>query len=321
MKDLFRASSVICGITRSLPIFFLFLVCIILSLSGCAQSVTKPPPATIDAAELAGLSDEKPKESILDKTTEQLLASGWTYLATGSAGLARLHFQTALQKAPQSAEAFIGLGKVEYHVRNFPAAALYFRKAAEFDPDNVPALVGAVRALRRANRLDEAESFLLRALAVGPDNLQVLSERAILHDLLGQEDLAEPIYMQILERNPKQAATLNNLGVNRFLDQAYGDAIVYFRQALLLDGDSPRLKNNLAMAYALNGDEPKALRLFTETVGEAGAYNNLGYLYLTINRLDDAERTLNKALELNPRFYERAQENLDRVRELRSQAN
>lgn len=321
MKDMVCAFQAMCRKFWSLPLSSLFLVCIILVLSGCARSVTKPLPATIGAAELAGLSDEKPKESILDKTPEQLLASGWTYLATGSAGLARLHFQTALQKSPQSAEAFIGLGKVEFHLRNFPAAALYFRKAAELDPDNVPALVGAVRALRRANRLDEAETLLLRAQAIAPDDLQVLSERAILHDLLGQEDLAEPIYRQILERNPKQAATLNNLGVNRLLDQAYGDAIVYFRQALLLDGKSPRLKNNLAMAYALNGDEPKALRLFTETVGEAGAYNNLGYLYLTINRLDDAERALNKALELNPRFYEKAQENLDRVQELRIQAN
>ena len=157
----------------------------------------------------------------------------------------------------------------------------------------------------------------MRARALAPNNAEVLSERAILYDLQGREELAEPIYRQILESNPKQAITLNNLGINRLLDQSYGEAIVYFRQALLQDSDNPRLKNNLAMSYALNGDEPKALQLFSETVGKAAAYNNLGYLYLTIGRLDAAERALNKALELNPRFYTKAQENLDRVQELK----
>ena len=129
--------------------FILFWAAI--SLTGCARSIIKPLPASIDAAELAGISDQKPKESILDKAPEQLINAGFTYLTMGNPQLARLHFQAALQKEPQSAEALLGLGKTENMAGNFALAALYYRRAAELDPTNVQALIGAVQALRKDN--------------------------------------------------------------------------------------------------------------------------------------------------------------------------
>jgi Flp pilus assembly protein TadD len=143
-------------------------------------------------------------------------------------------------------------------------------------------------------------------------------ERAVIYDLTGRETLAEPLYREILKRAPDQAASHNNLGLNQLVQGRYSEAAVSFHKALELDPTRARIRNNLATAYVMLGDEASALDLFTETIGKAGAYNNLGYLYMTQGRLEDAERTLRMALELNPRFYKRAQENLDRVERMKS---
>ena len=68
------------------------------------------------------------------------------------------------------------------------------------------------------------------------------------------------------------------------------------------------------------GESEKALRIFTNTVGEAAAYNNVGYLHMTQGRFEEAEQFLKKAMTSNPKYYERAQENLDRLAQLRRTA-
>ena len=284
-----------------------------LLLPGCSQSVNKRIPSAATAAGLAGLPEEPNENSILNKSAEELLASGYAYLSMQNPGLARMHFAAALEKDPTLSEAYVGLGTIEQKSGNISGAIRFFTKAAESDPSNITPLIKLSQALRQDSKLDQAEKSILKATEMAPDDLQVLAERAILHDQRGTPELAEPIYHQILERDPKRADIINNLGVNYMLREQYDDAIATFRQALQLNRSNSRIKNNLAAAYALSGDEQNALRVFTGTIGKAQAYNNLGYLYMTAGRLDDAERVLNKAIELNPRFYTRAQENLDRV--------
>ena len=74
---------------------------------------------------------------------------------------------------------------------------------------------------------------------------------------------------------------------------------------------------NLALAYALSGEPGKALQLFGVSVGKAAAYNNVGYLLMVQNHVQDAELALARALEANPLFYARANENLELLETMR----
>lgn len=302
-------------------LYLLALLCLAVLLTGCSKSAHSKIPVTANAAALTGLGAEDPGSKLLAKSVEELVDGGRAYMAMGNPDLARLHYTIALQKEPTSSAAYLGLAKLSENTGNYEQATHFYRKAVELDSASVEGLVGIIRTLRYDNHMDEAEIAVQRALKTSPGDLRVLSERAILHDLMGRPELAEPIYRQILENNPQQATILNNLGISQMLRRDYQAASHYFRQALELDRNNPRIKNNLAMVYALNGDEQNALRLFTDTLGEAAAYNNLGYLYLTNGRLDDAEHALRKALELNPQFYQKAQQNLDRVEQLRHSGN
>jgi len=85
-----------------------------------------------------------------------------------------------------------------------------------------------------------------------------------------------------------------------------------------MDPQNPRILNNLATAYLFSGNEGQALQLFRRVVGEAEAYNNIGFLYLSQKQWDKAEAAFNRAQEVNPRYYQRASRNLETLREARA---
>jgi len=127
-------------------------------------------------------------------------------------------------------------------------------------------------------------------MAVDPKDINVIKELAMIYDLMGKENLSGPLYHEILAMAPDQAANHNNLGLNYMVRGEYPEATLSFLQALALDKDNLRIKNNLASAYLLSGDKENSLAIFKGTVGEAEAYNNVGY-----------REEVNKKMEYNQR--------------------
>jgi tetratricopeptide (TPR) repeat protein len=293
----------------------------IIALSGCTESVRKVSYVADDAAGLQSLSPKDGISSLQKKSPQELVNSGFIYLANQNVKLAELHFATAIDKDPKMADAFIGLGRTEMLRGNYRRALIAFSKARELKPDSVPAIIGEAQALRSEGKLNAAIKKINEAMTVKPDDISVLKELALVYDLMGKENLSGPLYLEIVEKSPDQAASHNNLGLNYMVREEYPEAILSFLQALELDRESSRIKNNLASAYLLNGDKDNALNIFKATLGEAIAYNNIGYLLMTQGHFDEAEKALNKALQLDPRHYVRAQENLERLHGMRQAAH
>lgn len=299
------------------PLFLLYLIA---TLTACTQSVHKVTYAAQDAASLQAMSAKENSSQLKSKTPEELLTLGNIYLESQNLPLAKLHFVSALEKNQNLAGAYVGLGRIEMQNGQYPAALSLFTRAVEINPQLLPAIVGQAQALRFEGKMSEAVKKINEAMLVSRDDLAVLNELAIVYDLMGRENLAEPLYREIVEKSPDVAASHNNLGMNQMVRGQYPGAILSFLQALSLEPRNERIKNNLATAFALHGDGEKALKIFSGTVGEAGAYNNLGYIYMTQGRFDEAETYLVKALAANPRFYQKAQDNLDQLQQLRRAA-
>jgi Flp pilus assembly protein TadD len=289
-------------------------------LAGCSETVRKVRPMVTEAPAFAQSGKPGDESSLAQKNPQELVIAGFAYLAAGNASLARLHFVYALKRDPKSSAAYLGLADIDYRSRDYPSALLKYQKAEELQRDNLEAILGQAQVHRQMGKLNLANEQVSRAMKIAPNDIRVLNELAINYDLQGEEKLAAPLYREIALKNPEQAAPFNNIGVNYLSQGRYAEAIVNLSKAYLLDEKDERIRNNLAMAFALYGQENQALKLFTKTLGEAAAWNNLGYLYMTQGHYEDAERALKKALELNPKFYERAQENLDRLEQLRFSA-
>lgn len=306
-----------------MPLEFMKLLrCLILTgtvvfLASCAAT----GPESRSNRTVAGLDNQTEENNQLaNKTPTELVSYGRDYMNSGNLALARIHFIMAVSKQPEMAEAYVALGDLEFRSGNYPAAFEHFDRALSKDNGLLSAHLGQSRALRQQGLLDKAVESVNAALAIAPSDTSVTMELAAVYDQMGSSNLSDPLYLDIISREPNNAAAYNNLGLNQLVREEYQEAILSFVRALNLQPSNQQISNNLAAAHALNGDEFTAVNLFKETVGEAAAYNNIGYLYMTQGRFDKAEKALRTAISLNPRFYSRAQANLDRLQEMRRQA-
>lgn len=287
------------------------------SLSGCTK--TQRPALRTDLPLTSG-AEISPDESrrIENLPAEEVLQRGQLALASGDYRLAAVYFSTVLNKEPESVPACLGLGQAALAAGDYGTARTLIDEVLIVEPDSVPALTARGRILSASGKLDGAIADFSRSLEKEPNNTAVLTELAMTFDRIPERVIeAEPLYRKVLELSPESAAARNNLGFNFLLQGRVEEAVTILSGALALDAKNPRILANLATAYLLKGDKAKALQIFRQTVGEAEAYNNIGYLYMTQSRWDDAEKSFRKALELSPRYYVRAGANLERLHELR----
>lgn len=291
----------------------------LLALSACTQSEMQLRPK-------ANLSPELTREangtrSLEDFPVAELLQRGNMALNEGNTSLAQTHFTLALEKDPESAAAQLGLAQVVLAAGDRHSARALVEQALKKEPDNGAALTLRGRILRDQGSLDAAAADFSRALLDSPDNPLFLSELAITYDR-GPRRIAEAetLYRRVVELLPESPGALNNLGFNLLLQGRPTDAVPILSAALSLDPKNTRILGNLATAYLLRGDEDKALTLFRRSVGEAKAYNNLGYLYMTQGRWSEADLAYTKALETSPSFYVRADANRKTLQALRDQS-
>jgi Flp pilus assembly protein TadD len=291
----------------------LLLVAATLLPCGCTTTTTVKPNQS------ALQQDASFEDTSLGKMSiDELLTKGYALLAEEKLSMARIHFMAALRRDPESIGAFLGLGELGYRSGDYPAALVNYQRAGALDPQNLAAVLGQVRTLRQQGNFAPLGELMSRAMTIAPNDPHVLTELAITYNLQGQSTLATPLFAEVAEHSADQAAAFNNIGVNQISRREYREAVVSLQQARQLNPTDQQIGNNLAMALALAGEEQQALALYGKTVGEAAAWNNLGYLYMTQGRHDDAERALRRAIDVNPRYYRKAKENLDRLEQLRS---
>jgi len=124
------------------------------------------------------------------------------------------------------------------------------------------------------------------------------------------------LYQQDSWLNPGNGLIYNNLGVSYSLAGNYKKAVVAFHRAIDLNYREGKVYNNLAMALANLERYDEALDAFKKVGGEAVAYNNMGCIYMSRGMFEDAVRSFEKAIELEPGYYAKAGDNLKKAKVL-----
>ena len=300
------------SVRQGITFAFCFLI-----LCSCTTTIEQPQTGLTELSSQPR-ADKNDPARLKNLSLVELLQNGNAYLESNDTQLAGLHFQAALEREPGSAAALTGLGEIQRRGGDLNGARAAYSKALENDDRYLPALLATAKVSRAQGDNETAKAILTKALSSDPENITVLTEMGLLYDSLGQENLAEPLYAKVVALRLDLAFGYNNLGYNYLLQERYTEAIATLSRSLSLDPGNKRTRNNLGAAYALYGDEERALQIFEKGVGKAAAYNNIGYIYMTKGQWDKAEKAFKYALDLNPRFYQRAQENLDRLNRLRS---
>lgn len=121
-------------------------------------------------------------------------------------------------------------------------------------------------------------------------------------------------YRAALAIQPREGMVLNNLGMAQYMNRQYRQAAGTFHEAIQAGTDSPKVANNLGLALSKLGEFPQAFDAFKKGSDPAKAYNNVGIALLEAGQPQRAMSCFEKAIEIQPTFYEKANENLDQAK-------
>jgi predicted O-linked N-acetylglucosamine transferase (SPINDLY family) len=135
-----------------------------------------------------------------------------------------------------------------------------------------------------------------------------LLESALQHYRKGELQLAEQLYLQVLQAEPNQVEALHILAVINGQSGRAADATDYLRKLLLLRPGWADVHNNLGMVYIMQNRFAEAAASFQEAVrlqpNSPAALNNLGNVLRELGRPAVAAASLEEAVRLAPGYAE-----------------
>lgn len=305
------------AIDRAAAAFGVSLLVLAFSLEGCAgpkkqvtynqgeyQQVLDRQKAGLALSDVEASSDSK------DLSPKELQRLGDLYLQQGNPALAIVHYQNAVEADPSLFHIHYKMGDM-FLKKGLPQDAIqHFQEFLKHDEQDALTFEGLGEAYFRMGKEEEAEASFRKAIALQPDRWQTRNFFGMLLDRQKRHQDAIAEYEQGLRLRPSETTLLNNVGLAYYLLGRYEDAVESFHRALLTGSGQSKIHNNLGLALAKLHRDHDALESFRRASNEEEAYNNLGVFYLSNGNAGNAIACFKKAIELSPRYYDKANDNL-----------
>jgi tetratricopeptide (TPR) repeat protein len=236
-----------------------------------------------------------------------LLEQGTALLDGGRFHEALAVFGQLLKLAPLAIEPRVGLARACLGTGDGWSAAAWLSDACRLDPQRPELWLELARLLHAQNRQPELEPLLAAAVACNPDQLQLLQAQGeALMNLRRYEQALAPYRRLLALEEPPTKATLLHLGYCLEHAREVDEAAALYRRAIGLDADFMEAHVDLAGLLWRLEDFDGALHHAQRAVQLAPdhpfAVRILGTALLSLNRLQEAEVQLRRALELEPGF-------------------
>jgi Tfp pilus assembly protein PilF len=131
------------------------------------------------------------------------------------------------------------------------------------DPRNPAALIRQAKAYLMLGHVAAAETAYRRALAADNrlDEARLGLARILLRTNPGQ---AEKTLLEVLDRDSRNTAALNNLGVSRDLQARHQEAQEAYRRALEVNPTLASARENLGLSLALSGKAEEGVQMLDQ---------------------------------------------------------
>lgn len=291
--------------------------------AGCAES-KDPVSPSFDMSEYRKVMERQKSDlaaqentdaSAPEMTPEEHERAGDQDAARRNFPLAGVHYSKALKADPTRNSVRLKLGQILLQQGLLDAALTQFQDLQTRAPKSAPAHQGVGQVYLHQGKLLEAEAALGQAIALDPSNWLSHSLLGLVYDQEERHHDAITAYQGALAIHPREPGILNNLGLAYALSGDHENAIRAYEQAAATGSASPKLYNNLGIAYAHQQRYTDALETFKKATDEPRAYNNLGVTLLGMGNPREAAVCFEKAIEVNPQYYEKAAENLRKAQQ------
>jgi tetratricopeptide (TPR) repeat protein len=223
-------------------------------------------------------------------------------------------FHQAIKIDANHAFAHAGLAEAFLRKDSFTPDPQWIRQATEaagrsvaLNPDLAAGHAAHGLVLLRLKRPEEGRKSLERALDLDPRLVQARLGMGEYYTSTGDLKQAEAVLRKATELAPQEWLPLVQLGRSLFLQSLYADAARVWEQAREKSPDNVLVLRNLGAVYQTieRYDEASAvLQRALEIEPSATLYNNLGTLWFFQGRYSDAVAVFEKAVDLNPTFYQ-----------------
>ena len=289
---------------RIKPVLLLMTVWIAAAaLAGCASSGTKDTSVRDEYKRMLDMQKNaeaaRNSEDVL-KTVPETDARGYeqigdNYVRQGNATMAFLQYDKALGKDPKLLSARYKKGMLLLSRGMNEEALKTFDEMLVQDPRNALALEGRGRARVAMGDIDGAMECYDKALAADPKLWQVHALKGYVHDQRRNYDAAIAEYEKAIAIHAKSSLLFNNLGMSLYMKNDYPKAIDAYVKAVRIDSTNRRVFNNMGLALFKLGRYDDALLAFKQGGDEAGAYNNMGCLYMADEKYAEAKNGLRES--------------------------
>lgn len=214
------------------------------------------------------------------------------------------------------------LGMKQEAVENFQLALNEF---ASPKPDNAKALAALQKSveleplfaeahynlgilLMRLDQPAEAEVSLLKAKDIDPDVLEYTVALARSYAVQGKTDLAEPLFLEVVAREPENLAAKNNLASLALKAGNTDKALEYLQDILRTDDENVAALTTLGLVYDKQNNLSLAKYMFNKAAKidpkDPDAHNNLGLIFMREKNLPSAVKSFQKAIEVDQNYLE-----------------
>lgn len=139
-------------------------------------------------------------------------------------------------------------------------------------------------------------------------DVQNLFQRALPLHQTGHIEDAEKLYHEILQRQPDHEEATHLLGLIKFQQGDYPEAIALITRAVEIDPGFAAAHYNLGRCHEQIDENEKAVQSYTKSLSlrpdDADCYLGLGNAQLRLLRPEEALGSFEKAIALNPKFAE-----------------
>ena len=262
----------------------------------------------------AGIEMEEPLKELPEMTIEEHEQLGDAHFQQGRFAEAGFQYNQILEKDPTRNDIRYKLAALLLEVGKTDLAREQFEKVVEQDSQFALAYEGLGQAYLVLSFHGEADRAFRTALNLDPKLWKSHNYLGIMSDQRHLHLSAMEAYKAALKINPNEPTVLNNLGMAYYMNRQYEEAVRVFHQALQAGAESPKVANNLGLALSKLGQYAQAFDAFKRGTDRPKAYNNVGIVMLEAGKPQRAVSCFEKAMELQPNFYEKANENLDHAK-------
>ncbi len=201
-----------------------------------------------------------------------------------------------LAKRPREIPALLEAGNAAVEVNDLEAAGGFFERARELDDDNPQAELGLARVALRVGQPVEALVLIERARLNGASMRDVLMERGLAFDMVGDQQRAQADYRAILERDEDPLIT-RRLAISYAIEGRLAD----FERALRpqVERRDPAAFRTRTFGLAIMGEETRAAAI-VEAVMPARLANELTPYLDFMARLTPAQQAAAANLGIFP---------------------